>query len=392
MEGRTPLRIAYVASYLPRECGIATFTHSVLHSVERLGESTASLVVAVNQPGDQLEFPAQVVAQIQRDDPDSYAEAARFLNAADVDVVNVQHEYGLFGGVWGSHLLRLIDGLRTPVVLTLHTVLPSPDGDLVAVTGALVERSASTTVLAEVARDILTRDYGVQRRKLQFIPHGAPNVPPDQHRLAKRRLGVASRPVLATCGLISPGKGIEYALRAVAGLVERFPDLVYIVAGETHPGVRAVEGERYRTQLEDEVRALGLRDHVQFVNRYLSYPELVDYLLACDVYVVPYLNLHQIVSGTLAYALGCGCAIVSTPSLYASEVLADGRGLLVPLRDAEAMRDAVASILADPELAQQLRDAAYAYGHQMSWPNVGRAYLDLFVEVSGRREALPKAG
>ncbi len=392
MDTAPPLRVAYVASYLPRECGIATFTHSVLRSVERAEPHWSSAVVAVNQPGERLDYPALVAAQFERDDPQSYDAAAGRLNAAGFDVLNIQHEYGLFGGTWGSHLLRLLEASRLPSALTLHTVLPSPDPDLRRVTRALIDRAETTVVLARGAIDILARDYGVSPGKLRFIPHGVPNVLPDQHDEAKRRLGFAGRQVLATCGLINSGKGIEYALEAVARLVDRFPQLLYVVAGETHPGVRAREGEAYRQRLEQQARELGVQDHVLFVNRYLSYPELIDYLLACDLYVVPYLNLNQIVSGTLAYAMGCGCAIVSTPSLYAREVLDGGRGMVVPACDPPALAGAAAQVLGDDEVQRQLRQAAYAYARYMIWPEVGRAYVALFRELARPAVPLSKAG
>ncbi|HLY67230.1 MAG TPA: glycosyltransferase family 4 protein, partial [Chloroflexota bacterium] len=379
------LRIAYVGSFPPRECGIATFTRSVLQSVDALGTAAPGCVVAMNPPGQGLSYPPQVITQIEPDDVASYDRAARLLNRRGLDVVNVQHEYGLFGGRWGQYLLDFLDGLHAPAVLTLHTILPEPGPELRGVTQALVQRAAITVVLAETAIDILAADYSVDRRKLRFIPHGAPNVPPDSHAASKRRLGLGGRTVLATCGLISPGKGIEYAVEALPDLVQRFPNLLYVIAGETHPGVRALEGERYREQLHHRVDSLGVADHVSFVNRYLSYSELLDYLLAADVYVVPYLNLDQIVSGTLAYALGCGAAIVSTPSVYAREVLGGGRGLLVPVRDSQALGLAVARVLSDASFRDELRTRAYAYGHQMIWPNVARSYLDVFADLAQPR-------
>ncbi len=385
------LRIAYVGSFPPRECGIATFTRSVLQSVDALGAASPGRVVAVNPSGQRFSYPEQVIAEIDRDNVASYDAAARLLNRSGFDIVNIQHEYGLFGGTWGECLLDFLDRLQAPAVLTLHTLLPHPKPELRDVTRALIDRSAKTVVLAQAAIDILAADYAVDRRKLRFIPHGVPNVSADSHTASKRRLGLSGRTVLATCGLISPGKGIEYAVEALPGLVQKFRDLLYVIAGETHPGVRALAGESYREQLQHRVRSLRLTDHVSFVNHYLSYSELLDYLLAADVYVVPYLNLDQIVSGTLAYALGCGAAIVSTPSVYAREVLAGGRGLLVPVRDSQALGVAVARVLSDANFRDELRTRAYAYGHQMIWPNVARSYLDVFAELALPEPKLQKA-
>lgn len=374
-------RAIFVASYPPRECGIATFTRDLVSAVNRLHPAASGRIVAVTDPGKIYDYPAAVDWQIQRDDPASYKAAADLVNAGPYEVVNIQHEYGLFGGSNGSHLFHFLDRLRKPVVLSMHTTLPNPNAELREVTRALLDRARRTVVLARTAMDILARDYGADCSRLRFIPHGVPNVrfvPPDA---AKQALGLEGRPVLATCGLMNPGKGIEYALDAVATLVKEFPDLAYLVVGETHPGVRAEMGEAYREQLEDQVRRLGLTDHVIFENRYLAYRELVLYLLASDVYVVPYLDLNQIVSGTLAYAVGCGRAVVSTPSAYAREILAEGRGSLAEVRSVSSLQAEIGALLRDPERRRSVQLRAYAQGHAMIWPNVARSYLQMFRAV-----------
>jgi glycosyltransferase involved in cell wall biosynthesis len=263
----------------------------------------------------------------------------------------------------------------------MHTVLPDPNPDLRAVTRELIARCDATVVLSRSAIDILRRDYEIGAARVTFIPHGVPNVAFIEPERAKRALGLGGRAVLATCGLMNPGKGVEYALEAVAGLVDEFPNLLYLVVGETHPGVRAQMGEAYREQLMDQVQTLGLQKHVRFENRYLRYRELVLYLLASDVYVVPYLDLNQIVSGTLAYAMGCGRAIVSTPSAYAKEILADGRGLLAAARDPKSLQAQIASLLRDGVYRRAIQQRAYAYGHEMIWPHVARSYLETFQAV-----------
>jgi glycosyltransferase involved in cell wall biosynthesis len=376
-------RPVYVASFPPRECGIATFTRDLVTAIDRLGTATEGAVVAMNDPGGNYAYPRSVVCQVERDDPGSYLRAARFINSAGYDVLNVQHEYGLFGGTWGDDLFGLLDSARCPAVVTMHTTLPDPEPALRSVTRELIERSTATVVLARTAIDILVRDYGVDPAKLHFIPHGVPNVRPIAASAAKRALGIAGRPVLATCGLMNPGKGIEYAIEAVAALVAEFPNVLYVVAGETHPGVRAQAGERYREELEAQVRRHGLERNVVFHNRYLAYRELVLHLLASDVYVVPYLNLSQIVSGTLAYAVGCGRAVVSTASLYARELLADGVGLLAEARDPQSLASRIAAILRNPDYQRQLQGRAYARGHQMIWPSVAASYLDVFRAAAG---------
>jgi glycosyltransferase involved in cell wall biosynthesis len=384
-----------MSSYPPRECGIATFTRDVVACMDKLMPLGRRFVVAVQDDERVHAYPAVVEHQVERDVASSYEAAASYVSASPCRVVNIQHEYGLFGGTWGSYLLRFMDRVRQPIALTLHTVLPNPDPALLWVTQRLIARSATTIVLAQSAMDVLARDYGVPAAKMRFIPHGVPNVRPVAAAKAKRTLGLEGRTVLATCGLMNPGKGIQYAIDALAGLVEEFPDVLYLVVGETHPGVRSASGETYRRELEAQVRRLELGEHVRFENRYLSYRELVLHLLATDVYVVPYLDLEQVVSGTLAYALGCGRAIVSTPSTYAREVLAGGRGVLANVQDARSLRDAIGSILREPVYKANLQRRAYAYGHQMIWPNVARAYAEAYEEVEHSDRAVaphPAAG
>ena len=381
---------AYVSSYPPRECGIATFTSDVLTCVDKLTRLGRGFVVAINDGDKRYAYPPIVKHRIERDVISSYDDAAAFVSASDCRVINIQHEYGLFGGLWGSNLLRFMDRVRQPIALTLHTVLPNPDAALLSVTQGLIARSATTIVLARSAIDTLTRDYGVEAAKLRFIPHGVPNVRRVPETKAKRALRLEDRTILTTCGLMNPGKGIQYAIDALALLVEEFPDVLYLVVGETHPGVLAAQGETYRRELQAQVTRLGLDQHVRFENRYLTYRELVLHLLATDVYIVPYLNLKQVVSGTLAYAMGCGRAIVSTRSTYATEVLSDGRGALVDVEDAGSLADAIGRILRNPTEKCNLQRRAYALGHEMIWPNVGRAYLTAFAEATEAAWADPR--
>jgi len=373
-----PLNVMFVGSYPPRECGIATFTRDTRQAIRQIDRGGAAGVIALNDPGATYAYPPEVAWQIDRDLASSYDEAAEFVNRSGCQVVNVQHEYGLFGGDWGDFLFRFLERVRRPVVLTMHTVLPAPDATLRDVTRDLIAHAERVVVLARTAMDILWRDYAVSSEKLRFVPHGVPHVQLTSEVGAKRALNLEGRTVLTTCGLMGPGKGIEYAIDAVAQLAREFPAVLYVVAGETHPGEKAQNGERYRERLVKQVRQLGMDEHVHFENRYLSNRELVLHLLASDVYVVPYLNLNQIVSGTIAYALGCGRAIVSTASLYAREVLSQDRGVLIKPRQPESIGAGVASILRNPEGKLAMQRRAYALGHSMIWPNVARAYIDTF--------------
>ena len=345
-----------------------------------------SVVVAMNDRPERYPYGSRVKLQIDRNDLSSYVSAARKLSQMPVDVINVQHEYGLFGGEWGEYLLELYHRASQPIVTTLHSVIPNPGATLRRVTRALADGSGRLIVLANAATDILAEDYGIARSKIHMIPHGIPTItqPTRSHVAAKLKLGYHGRTVLSTFGLIGPGKGIEFAIRALPTIVSAHPDVLYLVIGQTHPGVRAHEGEAYRTGLQDLVRELNVHGNVEFVDQYLTLPQLMDYLLATDVYVIPYLNPTQIVSGTLAYALGCGKAVVSTPFIHAREVLARGMGSLVPFRDSEALTVAINYLLENPLIKQTMEARAFASSRSWIWPAVAEQYVNVYEEVALR--------
>lgn len=385
-----PITAAYVSTFPPRECGIATFTRDLTRAINLYNPRARPLIVAINDEAEIYTYGPQVRWQIAEDDPESYREVAQALNASTVDVVNVQHEFGIFGGEWGRHALVLLDALRMPVVTTLHTVLPDPDPVAREIVRALCERSAATVGMTPVAREILGRDYGLDGARLRVIPHGVPAASMQNAEDVKARLGLRGRRVVSTFGLINPSKGIEDVIDALPKVVARFPQVLYLVLGETHPVVRREQGEEYRTSLIRQVHQLGLEPHVKFNNRYLPDDELVQYLMATDVYITPYHNPNQIVSGTLSYALGCGRAIISTPYLYAKDALGQGRGVFVAFHDPQAIADTLIELLGDPARRERLQQQAYAYGKQMRWPRVAAAYVELFREVHTR--ARPHGG
>ena len=378
-------RLAYLASFPPRQCGIATFTFDVMTAVEAATHQPA-IAVAMNDRPERYAYDNRVAIQIDRNDLSSYVAAARKLAQMPIDVINVQHEYGLFGGAWGEYLLELYERACQPIVTTLHSVIPNPDPVLKRVTRELAERSAKIIVLANAATDILTRDYGIARSKIHMIPHGIPTVthPVRAHNVAKLNLGYQGRTLLSTFGLISPNKGIEFAIRALPDVVRAHPDVLYLIIGQTHPGVRAHEGEAYRNQLQDLVRELRLQANVEFVDRYLSLPQLMEYLLATDTYVIPYLNPTQIVSGTLAYAMGSGKAVISTPFIHAREVLAHGNGVLVPFKDSPAMTHAINNLLDHPTVRHEMEQRAFAFSRSWTWPAVAEQYVTVYEEVAQR--------
>lgn len=383
-------RIAVISSFPPRECGIATYTRDLISRMEWPQAAIDShaeiqvkpVVFAMEDEPGKYRYDEQVVGTIARDDVASYLAAARTINESDIGVVSIQHEYGLFGGEYGEYLLHFMRAVQRPVVITLHTVLDHPEPGMRRVTEALGELAAGIVVLAERARSIIKAYYPrIDLAKVHFIPHGAPSVPFAPTDEAKAKLGFEGRTVLSTFGLLSPDKGIEYAIEALPALVERHPEVLYLVLGETHPGHVKHNGETYRDSLEAMVDRLNLRDHVRFENRYLDLEDLIGYLQATDIYVIPYLNPRQIVSGTLTYAVASGKPVVSTSFIYAQELLSHGRGLLTQFRDSGDLSRNIAALLDHPEKREEISQRAYQYGRRLQWPAVARSYCRLYSRV-----------
>ena len=380
----------FLGSFPPRECGIATFMKDVVDSYDATF-GTRSGVVAIDEPGgEDRAYPDQVVARLVQDDHESYRRTADFVNAYPCDVLNIQHEYGLFGGDDGAWIVELIAGVRKPVVTSLHTVLPDPSPEHLQLTRAICATSTAIVVLSETGRNVLIERYGVDPAKVRVIHHGVPDVPFRDTVDAKKRLGFSGRMTISTFGLISRGKGLEYAIESMGAVAQAHPEALYLILGQTHPVVRRNEGESYRRELEKTIAVNGLADNVKLVDKYLDYDELITYLSASDIYLTPYLNPVQIVSGTLAYAIGCGKAVVSTPYLYAQELLANGRGFMVPFRDSSAIATTLVALLDDPELRETTQRRAYKFGRRMTWPNVAHGYGELFTALlpASRREEL----
>lgn len=386
--------MAFIGGYVPRHCGIATFTHDVCEAVSEAAPAARCFAGAVNDRPEGYAYPPRVRVEIFQNDLNSYRRAAEFLNSDKTELLCLQHEFGIYGGPAGSHVLALLKEARMPVVTTLHTVLLNPDSTQRQVMEELVRRSDRLVVMARKGAEILREVYDAPDAKVDIIPHGIPDIPCGDSASYKARFGVEGRTVLLTFGLLGPGKGIEHAIGALPEIVRRHPDVIYLVVGATHPHLVAREGEVYRLGLEQLAENLGVKDHVVFHDRFMSSDDLTEFIRATDVYLTPYLNVAQITSGTLAYVFGAGHAVVSTPYWHAQELLADGRGILVPFRDSQAIAEGVCTYLEDPVRLARTRGDAYEIGREMIWPAVGRRYLESFQRACADREfaAVPPVG
>ena len=383
-------RIALIGNYLPRQCGIATFTTHLCEAIVAQQGSDACFAIPVNDRPTGYAYPDRVRFELTERDLNSYQRAADFLNMSSVDVVCLQHEYGIFGGQSGSHILTLLRELRMPIVTTLHTVLERPDPSQRKVLDELATLSDRLVVMSQRAIEFLTDVYEVPRAKIELIPHGIPDVPFVDPNFYKDQFGVQGKTVLLTFGLLSSNKGIEHVLDALPAVLAYYPNLVYIVLGATHPHVKANEGDAYRLSLERRAKRQGVESHVIFINRFVSQEELVECIGAADVYLTPYLNPAQIVSGTLAYTLGTGKAVISTPYWYAEELLAEERGVLVPFADSDAIARQVIDLLGREADRHAMRKRAYLFGRDMIWPTVARRYVELFAAVREARAVHPR--
>jgi glycosyltransferase involved in cell wall biosynthesis len=335
--------------------------------------------------GSEFSYPREVHHRIRKDEPADYVTTAEALNRR-VDIVSIQHEYGIWGGDDGEHVLDFVRALRVPAVATLHTVLRDPSPHQQAVLADLVAIAETTVVMSQSAANLLTDTYNVDQRRLAVIPHGVPNLPLVDSARVKPRLGVAGRDVILSFGLLGPGKGYELAIDALPAVAAVHPDVLYVIVGATHPDLIRTEGEAYRHSLVDQIRSLGMERHVRFIDRFVGRGELTKWLEAADVFVTPYPNMDQIVSGTMSYAMGAGRAIVSTPYTYAKELLADGRGVLVAPGSAAALAEGLNSVLGDAELRAAVGQRAYAYSRRMIWSAVGTEYGAIFESLVRRTQ------
>ena len=386
-----PTRIAFVGNYLPRQCGIATFTTDLCTALAAEYGEGRQFAIPVNDPDSSYDYPERVRLEITQEVLASYERAADFLNFNGNDLVCLQHEYGIYGGIAGSHILTLLRKLKMPLVTTLHTVLREPDPSQRAVMEEIAQLSDRLIVMSQLAAQLLREVYAVPSGKIDVIPHGVPDLPFMDPNYFKDKFGTEGKFVLLTFGLLSPNKGIENVIRALPAILAKHPNVVYIVSGVTHPHVRRCEGERYREGLLALAEQLGVSDQLIFNNRFVGLEELVEYVGAADVYITPYQQEAQVVSGTLAIALGAGKAIVSTPYWHAKELVAEKRGLIVPFEKPNAIAEAVLALLENDAERHAMRKRAYLFSRGTTWPKTAQAYMASFQRARFERSLRPRA-
>jgi len=385
MESNKPAQILFISSYPPRECGIATFTQDLTNAFDRkFNPLVKTKICALNEQATSIyNYNGNVIHQIAATELENYVSFAKKINNCnDIKLVNIQHEFGIFGGRWGNYLIPFLQTLEKPVVVTFHSVIPKPNNYLKKVVKLISDESQAIVVMNKLSQKILAKDYNLPQYKISYIPHGVPQVIYGSGKEYKKQLGLENNVVLSTFGLISSNKGIEYAIRALPKVIKKFPNLVYLIIGETHPNVRKKEGEKYRNFLNKQVRKLGLKNNVKFYNKYISLEEIIRFLQATDIYISTPIESKQAVSGTLSYALGCGRPAISTPTNYAQHIINEKNGILVRFRSSSDISKAILSLLSNEKIRREMGAAAYKDTRSMIWPNVAESYFKLYKKLA----------
>ncbi|WP_058486257.1 glycosyltransferase family 4 protein [Defluviitalea phaphyphila] len=374
--------IAFVSTYLPRECGIATFTKDLIDELDKVNVFDNPKIIAIND-NNNYKYDNRVIMEIDQYDRDSYIKTAKAINKSDINLVVIEHEYGIFGGEAGEYILDFVENLEIPFVITLHTVLSRPTKKQKEVLTKLGEKSKKIIIMAKNTVPILEKVYGVNPSKTYFIHHGVPYRILEPREKMKEKKGFKDRYIISTFGLISPGKGLEYGIEAISKVVKEYDNILYLILGQTHPCIKRKSGEIYREKLMNLVDRLGIKEYVWFIDKYLSKDEIINYLNISDIYMTPYLGKEQAVSGTLAYAIGYGRVTISTPYMYAKEMLSDGRGLLAEFKDSNSLAKNIKYVLDNPEIKREMERKASIIGRSMTWENVSKQYTKIFIDIIG---------
>lgn len=381
LKKRKAIKVIYVSSYTPRKCGIATYTKDLTNDINQLNPYALAEILAINRQGENLSYPWEVKFKINYDDLESYIQAANYVNQSETDLVMLEHEFGLYDGKGGDHILAFTQVLKKPLIVTFHTLIEDPSSDYGIAQKRLADCALAIIVMIEDTRQKLIEKYEIPKKKIAVIPHGIPDLTYGNNEKYKKQKRLTSKIVLGNINLLSDNKGIEYSLEAIGKIVKEFPNIIYFIIGQTHPVVLQKEGEKYRHYLKKKVRELGIENNVRFINEYLPLEDLLEWLQAIDIYVTPYLNPSQSSSGSLAYAIGAGKSCISTPYLYAKEALSNDKGMLVPFKDAQAITKAILLLLKNPQKRKEIEKKAYEYGRLMTWSNVALQHLDLFEAI-----------
>lgn len=376
-----PIRVIYVSSYIPRYCGIATYTKDLTNAINLLNPHAQAEIMVLNREDEKLQYPWEVKYKIEQDNLSTYLRAAEYINKSGADLVCIEHEFGIFGGNKGEYILPFIESIKIPLVTTLHTVVGDENSNEGVMLKRIIKQSLVVTVMLEKVKEKLVNDYGIPSAKVATIPHGTPDLSYGPTTSFKQKRHLAGRLILGNINLLRRSRGIEYSLEAVALIAKKYPNVLYVIIGKTHPADVRKEGESYRNFLKKRIKELGIEKNVRFVNKYVSLEELIRWLKTIDFYITPYLSPEQAASGALAYAVGAGKCCISTPYLYSKEVLAHGRGVLVPFKDSRAIANAVIDLTDNPDKKDTMEKKAYQYGRLMTWPNVASQYLELFKVV-----------
>jgi len=381
-----PIKVIYISTYIPQKCGIATFTKDVTTAINLLNPHALAEIMAIVKDNEEVAFPWEVKYKIEYSNIESYRQAAEYINNSSCDIVLVEHEFGIFGGKCGNYLVELLKKTTKPVVMTCHTIIEDPNSEWGQAFKEILPYIDGLTVMTNHSANNLAKIYGFKKEDIAVIPHGTPDLSFNGTNYYKKKKKLLNRMVLGNINLLSENKGIDYSIEAVAQIAKKYPQVLYLVIGQTHPNILKSEGERYRDKLKKKIKSLGIQNNVKFVNKYLSLEELIEWLKVIDIYITPYLDKQQSSSGALAYAVGAGKPCISTGYLYAKEILAGDRGTIVPFRNSDAIAKAVIDIWENPQKRKRMESKSYAYGRFMTWSSVGLQHLNFFAEIIKKNE------